>query len=264
MHKRQKLLRNKHLQSTTFSSETIILQGQSKESQPRALLIYPFGCTYVEEFVLLLDQLLTMMDIVCVLDLNMERDRDIFMMEKLNELQEDDYVIFVNYKDTDASSQHALRCHENMICTRIFQKLLSDKNFISIHFDAQGTTNLASNIHFAVDTKNELERFIRPLWGIPKYQLGKECPQKNTIEVHPDLECQILSKIYNIMATFHQECLISFCCKGNDAVENIPKHVTIGKATSTNSFGSDYAFNDKCNREKLSRLSSSEPLLKMA
>ena len=38
------------------------------------------------------------MDIVCVLDLNMERDRDIFMMEKLNELQEDDYVIFVNYK----------------------------------------------------------------------------------------------------------------------------------------------------------------------
>ena len=115
--------------------------------------------------------------------------------------------------DTDASSQHALRCHENMICTRIFQKLLSDKNFISIHFDAQGTTNLASNIHFAVDTKNELERFIRLLWGIPKYQLGKECPQKNTIEVYPDLERRILSKINNIMATFHQECLISLCCK---------------------------------------------------
>ena len=74
------------------------MQGQSKESQPRALFIYPFGCTYVEEFVVLLDQLLTVMGIVCVLDLNMERDRDIFMMEKLNELQEDDYVIFVNYK----------------------------------------------------------------------------------------------------------------------------------------------------------------------
>ena len=72
---------------------------------------------------------------------------------------------------------------------------------------------MASNIQFAVDTKNELERFIRLIFGIPKYQLGKKCPQKNTIEVHPYTESLVLSEINNVMATVHPDCQITSCCR---------------------------------------------------
>ena len=60
--------------------------------------MYPIGCEYLEELVVLIGQLLKSMGCNCVLDLYMESDRNIFMMEKIEELQRDDRVIFFNYK----------------------------------------------------------------------------------------------------------------------------------------------------------------------
>lgn len=257
------LLVIRHHRKRPFCSESSLQPDIPIKCQPRVVFAYPFGCTYLEKLVVLIGQLLTSMGCQCILDLYMEGDRNIFMMREIQKLQRDDYVILFNYRGTSSDSQNALKCHENLICKKRFSHLLHRDNFIAIQFDMQETMSLATSICFASNVRKGLQRLIRIIWGIPRFQFCAKFPQENAVDIDPDVENEILLKVASVNAISHESCHVESCRKGKmPACSSFSN----GNATSTNSFGSiftnhgDVIF-DQHVRVELSRLSSSEPLL---
>lgn len=78
-------------------------------------MVYPCGCDCLNELTLLLGQLVTDMGLDCILDLVVHDkvDRDVFILEKLNQLGRKDFVIFLNYTgDCDIFSLIRVTCKE--------------------------------------------------------------------------------------------------------------------------------------------------------
>ena len=90
-----------------------------KDSKLRVLLIYPFGCEHLKYLVLKLGQLLQNMGCQCIIDLLDEEvqiggHRELYLMKRLREVQEGDYVIFINYQGNSPKSHN---CKSLLMCS---------------------------------------------------------------------------------------------------------------------------------------------------
>ncbi|XP_065058485.1 uncharacterized protein LOC135686224 isoform X1 [Rhopilema esculentum] len=200
----------------------LLSEAQSSGSDEQAqtvLLVYPEGCECIEQFVVLLGNFIHNIGIRCILDVVKETEvakhggRDLFVMDYLIEAN---YIIFINYKDTNEVSQHALQCHEKTIHNCIFAKDIDGTTVIPILFEEDKMIGTLKPLYFnEKNVKEQMDTLARKLLNVPTTEFAPELPLQNKVKQQTSALKAINMCVSNIKRKQHLCCPRTKCLRGN-------------------------------------------------